>query len=166
MFNQQQPEMHHRRHHKKKLFMFVVFLMLAGFLIYPLFYGPLPFTGSIISSPNSAQIETNAEDASTKLQGSFSKIELRGSSEGQLYAGESTYNLNNLDDTRIILEDYTGKIYFNEQKLVLLEGKATSVTLNGIQISSQSGNQMPVSLGEFAYRSLKINDIFSSNFAS
>ena len=147
-----------RRKFYIKLGIFFVFSAILGGLIITSFYTNGSLTGFITEKivqevrPNST-IEFNAELTipSLSIDGNFQKVELRGNSESFLDIESERFSLNSKSNY-ITIENYTGEISFDGEKISKLKGKATRIFVNGIPIQPKTKGAMKVSLGsEFYY---------------
>ncbi|MBS3070994.1 hypothetical protein J4407_01690 [Candidatus Pacearchaeota archaeon] len=134
----------HRSNHHWKFLVFVIFLGVFSFVIYTSFYGDFDFTGNIIQGSDSSQEEKSIQFQADltipqlSIEGNFDRIELRGNSGSFLQVGDQRFYLGNVTNNYITLNEYDGEIAFNEEKISVIEGKATGVIINGILVTSQT----------------------------
>lgn len=146
--------------HRTKLIIFGIFLIILFVLLYTSFYG-LPLTGSIIknnpNSNNSIFISADLTVPVLSLDGEFEKVNIGGSSESFLYVGDKKFPLSNSKDNYIVLTDYDGEIFFDENVISNLKGKAMRVSVNGVPMISKSDDKMKIYFdSDFNYNVLEI----------
>lgn len=149
-----------KRTHKKSriwVFVFLVFFGVLGFLIYTSFYNPSfakSITGNIIRDSggtiNIDAVLTPSEklDINSKVD----KIELKISS-GNFFVGKEELKLNKAS---IVIDGFNGRIIFNKNSIENLDGKAESVFVEGIPITSSSNMKVLLENSDFGF--LKIHN--------
>jgi hypothetical protein len=153
----------HNSDKKKYIFYSVlVFVFIFGLLIYTAFFSNFSFTGSVIKGDltqnNSLNFYANLNTPSLELDGEFDEIVLSGQSSGFLYAGDQKFDLNEIQDSYIVLEGFDGDIVFDGDKISTLKGKIETILVNGVYVSSQDGKAMKVEQkDDFFYDSLEIS---------
>ena len=141
-----------------KLGIFLVFIGILGLLILTSFYSDGSFTGLITEKvvneikPNSTiKFAADLTVPILKIDGNFQRVELRGNSESFLEIESEKFQLNSKSNY-ITLENYTGDISFDGEKISALKGKASKVLVNGIPVEPKTKSTVKVSLGkEFSY---------------
>ena len=146
--------------HRTKIIVFGIFLIVLFILVYTSFY-ELPITGNIIkSNPNSNNSITLSADLTTpvlSLNGEFEKVNIFGSSESFLYAGDKKFPLSNSEENSIILTDYDGEISFDENVVSNLKGTTMKISVNGVPMISKSDGKMKIYFdSDFNYNTLEI----------
>jgi len=144
----------YKKGYKLKLLIFFVFLLILGLLFYFAFFGEgIPFTGNtIIENASYSRIKFDAELTRVpllELDGEFKSVRMNGISNSLFYAGDQEVSLVN-SSNYIILGDYNGKIYFNEENISKLKGKASIVIINGVSLLPKSGATTKVYFNEGA----------------
>ena len=141
-----------------KLGIFFAFIGILALLIITSFYSDGSFTG-LITEKVSNEIKPNSTIKfvaelgipNLKIDGNFQKIELRGNSESFLDVESERFELNSKSNY-ITMENYTGEISFDGEKISALKGKASKILVNGIPVEHKTKSTVKVSLGkEFFY---------------
>jgi len=150
---------------KKAILIIILFASLIIFILYTSLSEKTSLTENVIKIPtknspqkNPIEIEASLSVPTLELKGSYSKVELTGSSASSLHIGDQKSSLKNSRENKIILENYEGKISIDESGLLSLEGKTSEVTTNNIALAPNSAPTTKVSLEKFNYQSLKITD--------
>jgi hypothetical protein len=165
---------------KKRLALFAVFFLILLALAYFAFLrdGSLSdLTGRVISFGDKElkpeeNINIKAELTSSPKQELNSKADMKRlvinseQAKGTFYAGEEKFELSNLNSFEIIIVGYYGKISFDSEKILRLDGEAEMVSINGLTTTPRSGNKMDVSIGDsFNYNILEIENLFLEPFS-
>jgi|TARA_Y100000031_G_scaffold40284_1_gene46457 hypothetical protein len=152
-----------KKHHLV-IIVIAIFLIILSFVIYTSFYNPSVtgsiITGNIVGGSENQGVKFNAKLTipSLNINGKFEKLEITGSSDSVLYVGNQKFDLGNSNDNYLILKNYDGEISFNENEILKLKGKASTVTVNGVIVTSQTKNTTKISFGKsFNYESLEIS---------
>lgn len=150
------------KHHHVKIMIFLAFLGVVALLIYTSFYG-ISFTGNVIqkvqNTEGDIQISAELTVPSLSLDGKFREVELRGGSDSYLYSGDQKFYLGNSENNFISLNNYDGKISFDSNKIGDFNGKVSNVSINGVDVESQSGKMMRIEMeDDFDYSSLEISE--------
>lgn len=163
-------ESHHYSHphhkHRTKLIVVGIFLFILLILLLTSFYGDLGLTGNIIKAPlnpnNSLIISANLESLPPiSIDGEYSHVVIRGISESDFYIGDGKFPLNRSESNYIILNDYEGKISFDNEKISSLKGEVSQVSINGISVLPKSKDQVKVSISEHLdYDLLEVPDVY------
>jgi hypothetical protein len=157
---------HHLAHvnkHKTKMIIIVIFLLLVFLVVYTSVFGGFSFIGKTIlresdSLNNTIEISASLDKTSLSLSGEFSKIDIRGSSASFLSIGEGKFPLE-ASENFIIIENFEGDIFFNQEEISKLKGKASQISINGVPVLPDSKETIKINLDEtIFYNFLKIND--------
>ncbi len=152
------------QHNKKKTYIklgiALIFFGILGLLIITSFYSDSSLTGLITEKvvsevkPNSTiKFVADLTIPVLKIEGNFQKVELKGNSESFLYVESERFSLDSKSNY-ITMENYTGEISFDNEKISALKGKASKVLINGIPIEHKTKSTVKVSFGkEFFYSS-------------
>jgi hypothetical protein len=135
-------------------------LLILSLLVYSAFGGQIPFSGNVISgSVVSEGIPFSAElnIPSLELKGDFRYVQFFGNADSSLQIGDSEFEV---DDkiNRVILNNYSGKIYFDDTEVSEIDGKTRSASVNGVLVSNPSDKKVGVSSNSFEYSFLKVQD--------
>lgn len=155
--------------YKLKIAIFCVFLIILFLLVYFAFFHENfkdVITGKIIVGDlNESKIKFDAELTTTpilELDGEFKSVRIKGESDSFFYVGDQKFSLANLSSNHIILSDYGGKIYFNENNIFMLKGKAEGVIINGVSLTPKLGKNTKVYFDDvFDYTLLEIRETAS-----
>jgi hypothetical protein len=158
--------------HHKHLFVILVvgiFLFLVIGLVYYGYSGNVPLTGSIIGG-GGAEIPDNPVDVSLELnfpgeniivKGDIAEISIevsRGTPGNNLHVGKQKFDLGDSKDSVIEIAGFKGNLEFNKNNIVVLDGKAGEVIVNGISATPEKGDSMKLSIDQdFVYSSLKVD---------
>lgn len=133
-----------------------VFAFIFGLLILTSSYGG-SFTGLITekvseAKPNSTiKFTGDLTVPALKIDGNFQKVEFRGNSESTFDVESERFSLDSKSNY-ITLENYTGEIFFDNEKISTLKGKASKVVVNGIPVEHKTKSTVKVSFEkEFFY---------------
>ena len=152
---------------KKHLMIFAVvaFALILFFLLYTSFYGDISLTGGIIGKDvnlnegGNIKLDAKLTIPSLSLDGKFEKIEISGSSDSYLSVGDQRFYLGNIKENFLIFNNYDGKISFNSENILELQGKVSGVNVNGVFITPESKNTFKINLNKsFDYESLEISN--------
>ncbi len=157
-----------KKHHKK-IIIFTIFLLIVFLLVYFAFFKGS--SNSIIGwiaresngTQNSVQISVDLTlPSALSIEGNIDRIEIKTEgSNNFLYIEKNKFDLAKLEKIDIIINNYNGKISFDAEKILELDGKAAEVLVNGVSIIPQSGSSMKVYFDDnFMYEYLKINNVF------
>jgi hypothetical protein len=168
----------HRSHFKTFIYqnkvtltLFLIFL----FLIISAFYTTykegfnLPITGLVsISNPDApgddldTKIKINADldVPNLKISTENSEVEIiTGTSNTVLHAGSEKFDLNKVGESSITLSSFNGKIEFDSESIISLNGRATETLINSIKTTPSSGETMKIKVSEdFSYKTLSIKE--------
>jgi len=152
--------------YKLKLIIFFVFLGILALLVYFAFFEGVFFTGNIIAgNASESRIKFDAELTTIpllELDGEFKNVRIKGVSNSFFYVGNQKFSLANLSSNHIILSNYNGEIYFNENNISKLKGKAEGVIINGVTLTPNLGKNTKVYFDEdFDYTLLEIKETAS-----
>jgi len=156
-----------KKHIKKHLMIFaiVTFSLILFLLIYTSFYGEISLTGGIIGKDvnlndgSNIKLDTKLTIPSLSLDGKFKRIGISGSSDSYLNVGDQRFYLGNIKENFLIFDNYDGKISFNSENILKLQGKVSGVTVNGVFITPESKNTFKINLNQsFDYESLEIDN--------
>lgn len=160
--------------HFEKVLLFSAFLFILAFILFTSFFNGIPLTGNAL---NGGKILNNADrntgtttsgidfDAyltvpSLNLDGKFGSLEISGSSDTILTIGSDEYNLGDLSINFISFGDFDGKVSFDKSNIKTLNGKASKISINGVDVSTSK--PVKVNLQDsFSYSSLEISDTVS-----
>ncbi len=160
---------------KRKLAIFAVFFIIFLALAYFAFLkdGSLSdLTGRVISFGNNElkpeeNINIKAELISSPKQELSSKADMERlliksqQAKGTIYAGEEKFDLSNLNSIEVIITGYTGKLSFNSEKILNLDGEASKISINGVSTAPRSGDELDVSIEDsFNYDVLEVDNLF------
>jgi hypothetical protein len=160
---------------KKRLAIFAIFFIILLALAYFAFLrdGSLSdLTGRVISFGNNElkpeeNIMIKAELLSSPKQELSSKADMEklviksDQAKGNIYAGEEKFDLNNLNSIEIIISGYSGKLSFDSEKILNLDGEAAKISINGINTAPRSGDEFDISIEEsFNYNVLEVDNLF------
>lgn len=153
---------------KMRIMLVILFLAIIGLFSYTAFYNSnIPTKGIIGTSDDNEGIfinsELNVPDFNLKQE--IGRVEIHSiSSRGELIVGDESFSLRDMSQNYIVLEDFKGNLFFNNNKVLVLKGKAKNTLLNGFNISSDTGRRKEVELTrELSYSSLNLKNIFLSN---
>ena len=135
-----------RKFLNKKFLIFTSFLFVIGIILVSVFPGNLSLTGksiSSINSNNSISISAELTIPELELKGDYEKVTFFGRSSSSIYIGNKKFALERTLN-EIILNGFSGKININESKILLVDGKASEVILNGIPISNKNNNKIKI----------------------
>lgn len=149
-----------RSKHNVGLYVFLVFLLIVGYVFYTSFYNPdlgKKITGNIIKTSNNLRgIKIEAKLSSPEkvsVSGKIDKIELSTDS-GEFIVGKEKFESKKAS---IIIEDYDGELDFGKYNITKLNGKSNKIFFNGIPIT---GNEIKISLENADYNYLKLTDFY------
>ena len=151
-----------RRH--TKLIIFLIFLGILVLLVVTSFYSDFSLTGSLTKKivdevkPNSTiKFSADLTIPNLKINGNFQNVELKGNSDSFMYVDSGKFQLNSKNNY-IILENYTGDISFNSEEILILNGKASKVFVNGIPIEPKTKSTLKTEIENFDYGSLIVEN--------
>tara|TARA_Y100000034_G_scaffold99609_1_gene122505 strand:- start:2221 stop:2922 length:702 start_codon:yes stop_codon:yes gene_type:complete len=148
--------------YKLKLFVFIVFVGIILLLIYTSFVGNFSFIGGTIIeniSINKIKINADLTIPQLELDDEFNSIKIEGNSNSFLYVGDQKFSLADLNKNYIILDNYDGEIYFDNENIFKFKGKVNNTIINSIPVTSKSGKNTKIYFDEnFNYDSLEIKD--------
>lgn len=149
---------------RMKVILFILFLLIIGLLFYTAFYNNDISTGDIIgiNKESNILIESDLNIPDLNLKKEIKKIEINSvNSKGYIVIGDEKFSLNKMNQNYILLEDFEGNLFLNNNKINLLDGKARGVIINGVNISTDSGRRREVRLTEnLDYLSLDFEGIY------
>ncbi len=157
-----------KKYHKK-IIIFTIFLLIVFLLVYFAFFKGS--SNSIIGwiakesngTQNSVQISVDLTlPSALSFESNMDRIEIKTEgSNNFLYIEKNKFDLAKLEKIDIIINNYNGKISFDAERILELDGKATEVLVNGVSIIPQSDSRMKVYFDDdFMYKYLKINNVF------
>lgn len=117
-----------------------------------------PFQGIYIES------ETNIPKGMFEIDGEVQEITLKTkTSSAKLFVGDNSYSLNEIQNPRILIDGFSGELIFDESEILGLDGKATTIKINGVPTKSLDGRKINLELGsKVRYESLEISEAFLS----
>lgn len=150
-----------KKHHVK-LIAFAVFVLIIALVLYTSFQGDFSFTGGFAGVPDSndsLKISARLNVPELALDGKFDYLSITGNSDSFIYIGDQKSNLSSFSNNKIILEDFDGKISFDENAISNLDGKSMNAVVNGVVLSSSSDKLTKTYLSSgFDYSSLEISE--------
>lgn len=152
----------YRKGYKLKLAIFFIFLVIFGLLIFFAFFDKLSFIGNVIrGNINDSKLNFGAELTGVpfiELDGEFNSVNIEGISDALFYAGDQKFSLENFSNS-VILTNYKGKIYFNENNVSNFRGKAEEIIINGVLFKPKLGSTTKVYFQkEFNYDFLEVKE--------
>jgi len=149
--------------YKVKLAVFFVFLGILSLLIYFAFFGGFSFTGSVVNeNVDGVRIKFDAKLTKIpvlELNGEFESVRIKGVSDSSLYVGDQKFPLGDLSENYIVLNNYNGKIYFNENNISKFNGKVEEVIINGVSLAPKLGKITKIYFDEaFDYSLLEVKE--------
>lgn len=148
------------------IYIFFSFLFIVFFLFITSSGGNFNITGNLISENFNEnlnltkELKINAELSKTSfnLKTDIEKVSIEGRSDSYLYAGDQKFSLSNKSSNYIVLDEFDGDLYFNEDSVSKLKGKAENAEINGVKVSSKSGRRIEVELDkELDFLELDLN---------
>ncbi len=142
----------------------LIFLGIVATLVYSS-STDLNLTGNVIgtftgSSQGNIQISTELTIPELVLDQKISLIKITTNADTTLYIENQQFTLTKDKASEINLENYEGKISFDEKGITLLEGESLGAIINGIPLSSRSGKKLDTSFeSETSYNTLRLDDI-------
>ena len=140
-----------------------IFLIIMGLLILTSFYG-FTFTGNVIKNfslkgNSTIDIKADLTVPNIELKGKFGEVKIRGGSRSNLYVGDQKFYLGDSENNFITLKEYRGEIFLDSNKILFFKGKASEVSVNGIPITSETGETLSIKLDEdFKYSLLEVRN--------
>jgi hypothetical protein len=115
--------------------------------------------GTITGRQVAEGVNINSELSITplELEGSFKKVEIRGSYNNYFNVGGERFDLSKSGNL-ISLENFEGSISINGKTINLLEGNAQIISINGVQIKPESTLLLNTKVEDFKFTSLEIED--------
>ncbi|MBR9702237.1 hypothetical protein GOV13_04945 [Candidatus Pacearchaeota archaeon] len=152
----------YKKNYKWKLVVAFVFLAILALIVYTAFFDGYRLTGDVISvnvtDSNLISFDAELTTPSLELDGNFEKVRIGGNLES-IYVGSQKFSLLDLSNSYVLIENYDGKIYFNNKNISKLNGKADNVVVNGVPVSSESGKKTKVYFEKASdYDSLEIEE--------
>lgn len=152
---------------KMKILLILLFFVIIGLLFYTAFYNTSFLSGDIIkisykNTPSSIAINTKLNIPEFNLKQEIGKIEINLiGSKGELIFGDEAFSLSKMNQHYLVLENFKGNFFFNDDKILVLDGKANKVILDGFDVSSEIGRRREVKLTQqVSYSSLNLNNLF------
>ncbi|HKL24312.1 MAG TPA: hypothetical protein VJ912_03180 [Candidatus Nanoarchaeia archaeon] len=147
---------------------FILFILVVGIILYTSVFnsdiGNLKITGNFFKSNNnpneSSDIKANITIDSLELEGNFKKVMFTSSSENKVKIEKLNPSINN---SKIILENYDGKISLTSEKITSLEGDADKILIKDSGLSF-SDKEHDVEIENFDYEDLEIEGIYIRKF--
>ncbi len=153
-----------RKKHHLGLYVFLIFLLIIGYLFYTSFYNPElgKITANIIKntakSSNSIKIEAGlSSPEKISINGKIEKIELSADS-GYFLVGKEKFELKK---SSIVIENYNGELDFGKNSITRLKGKSNKIFFNGIPITGSP--EIKISLENSDYNYLKLTNFYLSS---
>lgn len=152
-----------KRSHRKKTMIFFVFLLVIILILFTTFYrSGFSITGRIIQQSNenkSLTISTTLPIPELNLKGDYERIIISGKSDSYLTIGSQEISLKDTERNEIIIEDFSGRIEFDKEKISILNGRAEKVIINKMPITSQGIRKMKFSShSEIFYESIEFKE--------
>lgn len=161
----------------KKLLLFVFFGIVAT-LLYFAMTGETSLTGNAVNVPGNdgdaaiehfslkTRLDNIQEPIELKQEMESVKIRFRGSSGAITIGKDNVYNLQDIKEPVVELSLFDGTISFDDEKILKLKGKVSTVVINGIPVTS-STQRIAIEVDEGAsYDSLELSSIFLKRYKS
>lgn len=154
------PPDKHKSHHTKIL-LFIIFLVVVGFLIITSFFG-FALTGNVIENlapgkNSTIDLRADLTVPDLKLEGEFGEVTIKGGSNSNLYIGNQKFYLGNSNNNFISFENFDGKIFLSGNSISGLNGKAEKVSVNGVPVESRNKGTLSINMDEnFRYNFISV----------
>jgi len=140
----------------------LIFAGILGFLVYTSFYNPdlgFSLTGNVIQEnfdETGIKISTHVEPPEEMtIKTEIEKLEIKIQETGSLTIGKENFELKKAS---LILDNFNGKISFNKDEIIELDGKASKVFVDGIPISNK--DKLEINIQNSKYSFLKLNNFY------
>ncbi len=135
-----------RKHYKAAVF--VAFLGIITLIILTSFDGTTT-TGNTVKENFQEQkpINLNAELMplpDIELKGDFELISIQGNSNSSFYVRDQKFSFAEYSDNYITIKKFEGDLNFNKDQITELNGRANSVIINGVELTSKDTRKIRV----------------------
>jgi hypothetical protein len=163
--------MHHRSGFRWSLFLFFIFIIVLGGIVFTSFYdGSSLFTGRAVDFSNntdSSYFYSELSIPSINIKGSYDEISIVANSDSSIYVGNKEFSFSNLGSNNLVLKNFSGRVSLNENNIYELDGRSEGVFLNGLSISGKDGKSVKVgAISDIGYTSLDFKgDVYLKEIA-
>jgi len=159
-------------HHKKRRGLFITGFFIVILIALILFaFEDNPVTGNIIGG--TIDPETSFDlyaqldwlDSLIEVSQEIKEIQIEvEESSGKIFFGDNVVNLSDTKNTKIVIQNFKGRLSFNGQRIEKLNGKADMIVVNGLPVALVT-RAFSVSLQEpLVYRSIFAEEIMIKKF--
>lgn len=153
---------HKRKSHIKLIAVGFFIFVIALFIFLTIMLGRIPFTGNVVATFDLNNSFFFAGDlgfpSELSIKGDYENLQIDGSNLF-FYLSDKEFDLSGSRNNLINLNGFSGKIVFDSERIIALDGTVLRADINGLPVVAKNNRRMKIySVGSFDYSSLNIRE--------